>query len=130
MDGKRPLRNPDIVARKEEKEALLFNPADGNMLCVNSPGGLIWDLSDGTRTPGDMAAEIADKYEVSPDKAEGDCRSYLEELEKSGFTKPLTAAKENRMRILTKQMEALEKAFVSLSRQLAAQPGKKIRLAQ
>jgi len=49
-------------------------------------------------------------------------------LEKFGFKRPLVAAMENRMRILTKQIEALEKAFVSISRQLAAKPNRKPRL--
>jgi len=85
MDKKYPLRNPDIVARKEEKEALLFNPADGNMLCVNSTGTVIWDLSDGTKTIPEMAAAIADQYEINVDQAEKDCRSYLADIERSGF---------------------------------------------
>jgi len=49
-------------------------------------------------------------------------------LEKAGFNKPLVAAMERRMRTLTNQVEALEKAFVSLSKQLAARQGKKTRL--
>jgi len=85
MDEKRPARNPDIVARKEEKEALLFNPADGNMLCLNSTGMVVWDLSDGTRTPADMALEIAGSYDVVPDKAEKDILACLADLEKNGF---------------------------------------------
>ena len=85
MEVKRPLRNPDIVARREEKEALLFNPADGNMLCVNGTGIIVWDLSDGSRTAGDIAGEIAEKYEVTADKAEKDCLAYLTDLEKAGF---------------------------------------------
>ena len=85
MEPKRPLRNPDIVIRSEKKEALLFNPADGNMLCVNGTGIMVWDLSDGSRTVGEMAGEIAEKYEVAPEKAEEDCLAYLADLEKAGF---------------------------------------------
>jgi uncharacterized protein (DUF433 family) len=85
MELKRPLRNPDIVTRREEKAALLFNPADGNMLCVNGTGIMVWDLSDGSKTAGDMAGEIAEKYEIAQDKAEEDCLVYLADLEKAGF---------------------------------------------
>ena len=49
-------------------------------------------------------------------------------LEQAGFKKPLVAAMENRMRILAKRVEALEAAFVSVSKQLAARPDKKSRL--
>jgi len=49
-------------------------------------------------------------------------------LERYGFKKPLVSAVENRMRTLTNQVAALEKAFVSLPRQLAARQDKKTRL--
>jgi hypothetical protein len=85
MEKAYPERNPDIVARKEEKEALLFNPADGNMLCTNRTGVLVWELCDGAHDVEGMAREITDKYEVSFEKAEKDCLTYLKELEQAGF---------------------------------------------
>ena len=80
-----PKRNPDIVARKEEKEALLFNPADGNMLCVNKTGILVWDLCDGSRAAEDITGEITERFEVSSETARKDCDLYLKELEEAGF---------------------------------------------
>jgi hypothetical protein len=80
-----PAKNPDVVVREDEKEALLFNPANGNMICINSTGMLIWGLSDGTHAVGDMIAKITDIYEVPEETAQKDCLSYLKELEDSGF---------------------------------------------
>jgi len=85
MEKACPVRNPDIVARKEPKESLLFNPADGNMLCINKTGILVWDLCDGSHAVRDIVKETTKRYEVSLDKAEKDCLAYLKELEKAGF---------------------------------------------
>ena len=85
MKGSYPVKNPDIVARKEEKEALLFNPADGNILCINGTGITIWDLCDGSRDMKNIVSEITGKYEVSGEKAEKDCLNFFKKLEESGF---------------------------------------------
>ena len=83
--NRRPVKNPDIVARREEKEALLFNPADGKMMCINKPGILVWDMSDGKAAVADIVGRITAEYDVARDTAEGDCARYLEDLEKTGF---------------------------------------------
>lgn len=80
-----PVRNPDIVSRKEEKEALLFNPSDGRMMCINGTGIFIWDMSEGDISVPDMIKKITNKYDVAVDKAETDCAAYLSDLEKAGF---------------------------------------------
>jgi hypothetical protein len=85
MKDKYPVRNPDIVDRKEEKEALLFNPADGNMVCINGTGIFVWDLADGGHSIGDMVKRVTEKYEVPSEEAEKDCLKYLKELEEAGF---------------------------------------------
>lgn len=80
-----PVRNPDIVARKEEKEALLFNPADGKMMCINKTGIFVWDMSDGRAAVADIVGKITAGYDVEKGTAEGDCARFLEDLEKTGF---------------------------------------------
>jgi hypothetical protein len=85
MERNYPVRNPDVVVRKEEKEALLFNPADGKMLCINGTGILVWDLSDGSRAVGDIVGKITDMYEVEGSTAAADSMKYLDDLEKAGF---------------------------------------------
>jgi hypothetical protein len=49
-------------------------------------------------------------------------------LERLGFERPLTAAMENRLRILEFKMKGVEKAFVSISKQLDKKPGGKFDL--
>ena len=85
MNDKTPARNPDIVSRREEGEALLFDPADGNLLCVNSTGMFIWDKCDGSNTLDDLAVAVAEEYDVAKDKALEDCTAFLDKLEGPGF---------------------------------------------
>ncbi|MDP8299234.1 MAG: PqqD family protein [Candidatus Tantalella remota] len=85
MDKKLPVRNPDIVLRVEEKEALLFDPADGNLLCINSTGIFIWEKCDGSRDIEAIALLVSDEFEVSEEKSLEDCKNFLKEMEKTGF---------------------------------------------
>ena len=85
MKNSYPKRSPDIVMRKETKEALLFNPQDGNILCVNATGAFIWDLCSGNRSKADITEEIIEKYDVSKEKAQEDCQKFLKDMEEAGF---------------------------------------------
>ncbi|NQT32148.1 MAG: PqqD family protein [Candidatus Omnitrophica bacterium] len=85
MKKTHPMKNPDIVARTEKEEALLFSPADGNLLCINKTGILVWDLCDGKNTADDIAGKIADTFEVESEVAKKDSLEYLEKLKESGF---------------------------------------------
>lgn len=80
-----PVRNPDIVDRVEEKEALLFNAADSNMLCVNETGVFIWKLCDGKHSEKEISKKITASYDISGDIAAKDCCSFLREMKENGF---------------------------------------------
>ena len=85
MEKRCPVRNPDIVARKDEKEALLFDPSNGRMLCMNHTGVFVWEKSDGKSTLEDIAAGMVEDFDVSRDDARKDCMLFLKELEEAGF---------------------------------------------
>lgn len=80
-----PVRNPDIVDRIEEKEALLFDPATGGMMCINSTGIFVWEKCDGDNTFGDIVRELESEYEVGCEVAEKDCGTFFSKLESKGF---------------------------------------------
>jgi hypothetical protein len=85
MKEKHPVRNPDIVMRSEEKEAMLFNPENGNILCINKTGILIWGLCDGKHSGEEIVGKITEKYDVSREEAENDYSEYLSDLGKISF---------------------------------------------
>ncbi len=85
MKKKYPVRNPDIVARKEQKEALLFNPSDGHMLCINETGMFVWDLCDGGNAAPGIVEKMTEAYDVTLDKAAGDYSAFIKDMKKTGF---------------------------------------------
>ena len=85
MKKKYPVRNPDIVARKEQKEALLFNPSDGHMLCINEVGMFVWDLCDGDNAGTGVIKKMTEAYDVTFEKAGEDYNSFIKDMEKAGF---------------------------------------------
>lgn len=85
MAKKIPVRTPDIVTRSEKEESLLFNPADGATVCVNSTGKYIWDMCDGNKRVAYMAGKINDVFKVGREEAERDCAEFISDMERSGF---------------------------------------------
>ena len=80
------VKNEDIVTRQENNEALLFNPQDGNLLCINQTGIFIWDLCNGQNTKSSIIDRMLAEYEIdSIDKAKQDFSNFINELETAGF---------------------------------------------
>ncbi|MDD5634493.1 MAG: PqqD family protein [Candidatus Omnitrophica bacterium] len=82
---KYPVKSPDIVVREENGEALLFNPKDGKLICVNKTGIFIWKNCDGARSLEDIIKQLINKYDVPLSCAEKDCAKYFMELKQMGF---------------------------------------------
>lgn len=82
---KKPIKNPDAVVRREEEEAVVFNPADGNLVCINGTGVFVWDLCDGSRGIDDLVKALVSEYEVSSQDAEKDCLEYVKNLKEAGL---------------------------------------------
>jgi hypothetical protein len=80
-----PVRTPDIVIRSEKEESLMFNPADGATVCVNSTGKFIWDMCDGNNRVIDVVGRIGDVFDVGREEAEKDCTEFIADMERSGF---------------------------------------------
>ena len=69
------LANPDIVFRKEEEGAFLFDPKTGELKCLNPMGSLIWLLCDGSLSLEQIQQKITKQYPQVP------CDSVLQELQ-------------------------------------------------
>ncbi len=54
---------------------------------LNGAGGAIWRRIDGRATAGDLAAALAEEYEVSRADAERDVREFLAELAGAGLVR-------------------------------------------
>lgn len=81
-----PVRNPDIVVRQEADEALLFNPANGDLFCLNHTGVFIWNLCTGDAGEETIALSMEEEYETpSPEKLRLELHDFLGDLKKAGF---------------------------------------------
>lgn len=82
------IANPDVIVRKEEEDAFLFNPEDGNLICVNSLGAFIWKHCDGSQASEKIITKIQKEYTgVSKDKIVKDFDAFVKELQEIKFLK-------------------------------------------
>lgn len=73
-------KNPSLAWREIEEETIIISPGESVMHELNGTGSLIWRNIDGHRTAEDLAALLAEEYEVSRETALADTFSLLEEL--------------------------------------------------
>lgn len=114
----RPWRNPDLEWSEEDgivtiqikhqerrksgwKSVLvgLFLPAPPDRKVeLDTIGSEVWLLIDGQRTMGDIAAALAQKYQLAPREAELSLQQYCKELGRRGyvgFVKPTAPDSQN-----------------------------------
>jgi hypothetical protein len=75
-----PVRNPEIIAKSAEDEAVLVMPQKGQVKVVNQVGAVIWELIDGKRTIENIIEEIVSQFDVDPFTAESDVFNFISEL--------------------------------------------------
>ncbi|MBI4708052.1 MAG: PqqD family protein [Candidatus Omnitrophica bacterium] len=80
------IRNPDIVTRIDDNEALLFNPQDANLVCINETGLYVWNICEKECFKEAIVEKIIQEYDFSSREAVAqDLDTFLNVLEKAGF---------------------------------------------
>lgn len=79
-------KNSSIVTRKVAGETILvpITRSIGNEPCLytlDDTATFIWDRLDGQTTGRDLISAVMCSYEVSSEQAEGDVRTFLEQLQ-------------------------------------------------
>ena len=75
-----PVRNPDIIGKLAEDEAVLVMPQKGQVKVINEVGAVIWELIDGKRNIGQIVEEVISQFDVDPVSAETDTLNFISEL--------------------------------------------------
>ncbi|MBI2265355.1 MAG: PqqD family protein [Armatimonadetes bacterium] len=75
-----PIRNGQVAWRIIEGRALLITPWDSMMHALNEAATAIWQYLDGSCKESDIAAAIAEQFDVPLAEAESDVRGFLQEL--------------------------------------------------
>lgn len=83
-------RNSDTVSREIAGETIVVPICRGvgdmdSVFTFNSLGTDLWKLLDESRTEEELALWVADHFEVSPDRARVDVRSFLDDLRTTGL---------------------------------------------
>lgn len=91
------LRSQSVVARVVAGETLLvpIRAKVGDLASIyrfNGTGSLIWKLLESPRTVGQLAAEVAQEYEVEMAQAERDVTDFVREMKSVGLVEVPAAA--------------------------------------
>ena len=73
--------NPEMIFRKEENGAFLFDPHTGNLKYLNANGVNIFELCDGRKTVGEIVTLLIECYpDMAADKIVEDTGLFFENL--------------------------------------------------
>jgi len=73
-------KNPALAWREIDEATVIISPNDSVMHELNDTGSFVWKNIDGRKSVADLAALLAQNYEVTPDIALTDTQSLLEEM--------------------------------------------------
>jgi hypothetical protein len=73
-----------VVGRVVNAEAVIVLASKGEVKVLNEVGSLIWSLSDGTRSVGEIAAQVNASFQVALDQAQADTLEFVGQLVERG----------------------------------------------
>ena len=80
-----PVKTKDTAHRVLADEAMVVNFQNSFFYNLNPEGTFIWERCDGQHTLEQIAGELAEEYEVSPEEAVRDCREFIDSLVEQGL---------------------------------------------
>lgn len=83
-----PRARPDLTARAVDDEAVLLDRASGRVHQFNRTASFVWSRLDGRTSPGDVAAAVADAFDVEPETAGRDVQALLEQFRALDLLEP------------------------------------------
>lgn len=80
-------RDPEVVGKVIDGEAIIINLATGMYYSADEVGGLIWTLFEQGHSIGEVAAHVAAHYEIEVDRARRDIDRIAVRLVEEGLVK-------------------------------------------
>jgi len=80
-----PERNVQVIFKAVDGETVLVNPERGKIQVINAVGARVWELIDGQRSAGLIAALLCEEFEVEAQQAEVDVLNFLNLLAEKGL---------------------------------------------
>lgn len=78
-------RSDNVTFQKVAEEAILIHMDTGTYFSLNNIGTEFWEMFDGERTVGELAAEVAVKYDVDPQMVTDDLIELAQKLQEDGL---------------------------------------------
>ena len=82
-----PKRNPEVIGKITDEEAILVMPQKGQVKVLNEVGAYIWDLIDGERDVQQIIDRTCSQFDVDQITAEKDTLQFLSELSQRDIIK-------------------------------------------
>jgi hypothetical protein len=84
-------KNPALAWREIDEATVIISPSESVMHELNDTGSFLWKNIDGHKSAEELAALLAENYEVTPDTALTDTQSVLEEMSSRKLLVPVPA---------------------------------------
>jgi hypothetical protein len=81
----RPTITGEVIWRQLDDNAVLVSPSSGEVQVLNAVGTIIWRMLAKEQSITDIAAHLANNYQVSPIQAQQDVILFLQELHNRGL---------------------------------------------
>jgi hypothetical protein len=73
-------RREDVLAERVLEETVILDPASGAYIRLNGSGTLLWEALERPSTVEALAARLAERYELEPDRAHADATRFVDSL--------------------------------------------------
>ena len=75
------VADPELVFRKEDEDAILFDPRTGEVTILNETGAFIYQLLDGKHTKAEIVDLLIDNYDIAhKNDAEKDANDFIKKV--------------------------------------------------
>lgn len=85
--GNRMVQAENIIWRRIGDDVVVIKDDGLATHILNKTAAYIWELCDGKRGIDEIAANLCERYDVSPEEARTDTRETIENLTKAGIIK-------------------------------------------
>ena len=84
-----PKARDELTVVHLDGESVVYDEESGDLHHLNTSATAVLDLCDGTSTIAELAAAVADAFDVPAERVEPDVRALLRQLRRSGLLEPL-----------------------------------------
>jgi PqqD family protein of HPr-rel-A system len=83
-----PKARDELTIVHLDGESVVYDGSSGDLHHLNMSATAVLDLCDGTSTIAELAADLADAFDIPSDRVEPDIRSLLRQLRRADLLEP------------------------------------------